>query len=413
MKIFTGKHIVLGITGGIAAYKSAELVRRLREQGAAVRVVMTAGAVEFITPLTLQALSGNPVATNLLDPAAEAAMGHIELARWADAVLVAPATANFIARRVHGRGDDLLTAVCLASDAPQAVAPAMNRGMWEDPATRANIATLEARGIRVFGPAEGGQACGDSGPGRLLEPGELAEQLAGLFSSAVLAGCRVLVTAGPTREALDPVRFLSNRSSGKMGFALAAAAVEAGAQVTVVAGPVVLQTPERVERIDVLTAAEMQQAVLEQLNETDIFIAAAAVADYRPQVVAEQKLKKSAAHLTLELERNPDILATVAAQEDAPFTVGFAAETESIELNARQKLQVKSLDMIAANRVGADLGFDTDDNALQVFWEGGSAELEQTRKSRLARQLMALVAERYHQKHNGDKVIKLHAKDPA
>jgi phosphopantothenoylcysteine decarboxylase/phosphopantothenate--cysteine ligase len=340
-------------------------------------------------------------------------MGHIELARWADAVLVAPATDNFIARRVHGRGDDLLSAVCLATDAPQAVAPAMNRGMWEDPATRANIATLEARGIRVFGPADGSQACGDSGPGRLLEPGELAEQLAGLFSSAALAGCRVLVTAGPTREALDPVRFLSNRSSGKMGFAVAAAAAEAGAQVTVVAGPVALQTPERVERIDVLTAAEMQQAVLGQLKETDIFIAAAAVADYRPQSVAAQKLKKSARHLTLELERNPDILATVAAQEDAPFTVGFAAETESVELNARHKLQAKSLDMIAANRVGADLGFDTDDNALQVFWEGGSAALEQTRKSRLARQLVALVAERYHHKHNGDKVIKLHAKDPA
>lgn len=413
MRFLSGKHIVLGITGGIAAYKSAELVRRLREQGAAVRVVMTAGAVEFITPLTLQALSGNPVATDLLDPAAEAAMGHIELARWADAVLVAPATANFIARRVHGRGDDLLTAVCLASDALQAVAPAMNRGMWEDPATRANIATLEARGIRVFGPAEGSQACGDSGPGRLLEPGELAEKLAGLFSSAALAGCRVLVTAGPTREALDPVRFLSNRSSGKMGFAVAAAAAEAGAQVTVVAGPVALQTPERVERIDVLTAAEMHQAVLDGMNETDIFIAAAAVADYRPQAVAGQKLKKSAGHLTLELEPNPDILATVAAQADPPFTVGFAAETESLELNARQKLQVKSLDMIAANRVGADLGFDTDDNALQVFWEGGSAELEQTRKSRLARQLVALVAERYHHKHNGDKVIKLHAKDPA
>jgi len=413
MRLLYGKHIVLGITGGIAAYKSAELVRRLREQGAAVRVVMTAGAVEFITPLTLQALSGNPVATDLLDPAAEAAMGHIELARWADAVLVAPATANFIARRVHGRADDLLTAVCLASDAPQAVAPAMNRGMWEDPATRANIATLEARGIHVFGPAAGSQACGDSGPGRLLEPGELAEKLAGLFSSAALAGCRVLVTAGPTREALDPVRFLSNRSSGKMGFAVAAAAAEAGAQVTVIAGPVTLQTPERVERIDVLTAAEMQQAVLGQLDETDIFIAAAAVADYRPQAVATRKLKKSAGHLTLELERNPDILATVAAREDAPFTVGFAAETESIEWNARQKLQVKSLDMIAANQVGVDLGFDADDNALQVYWEGGSAALEQTRKSRLARQLVALVAECYHHKHNGDKVIKLHAKDPA
>lgn len=413
MSYLSGKNILLGVTGGIAAYKSAELVRRLREQDAVVRVVMTAGAMEFITPLTLQALSGHPVATDLLDPAAEAAMGHIELARWADAVLVAPATANFIARRVHGRGDDLLTAVCLASAVPQAVAPAMNRGMWEDPATRENIAVLEARGICVFGPAEGSQACGDSGPGRLLEADELVEKLAGLFSTAELAGCRVLVTAGPTREALDPVRYISNRSSGKMGFAVAAAAAEAGAQVTMVAGPVALQTPERVERIDVVTAAEMQQAVLGQLDGTDIFIAAAAVADYRPQAVARQKLKKSAAHLTLELERNPDILATVAAREDAPFSVGFAAETESMEQNARQKLQAKLLDMIAANRVGEHLGFDADENALQVFWEGGSAELELARKSVLARQLIALVAERYHHKHNDDKVIKLHAKDPA
>lgn len=413
MNYLSGKHILLGVTGGIAAYKSAELVRRLREQGAAVRVVMTAGAAEFITPLTLQALSGYPVATDLLDPAAEAAMGHIELARWADAVLVAPATANFMARRVHGRGDDLLTAVCLASDAPQAVAPAMNRGMWDDPATRQNIATLEGRGIRVFGPAEGGQACGDSGPGRLLEPEQLTENLAGLFGNAALAGCRVLVTAGPTREALDPVRYLSNRSSGKMGLAVAAAAAEAGAQVTLVTGPVVLQTPSRVERIDVVTAAEMQQAVLERASAVDIFIAAAAVADYRPQFVAAQKLKKSAEKQVLELVRNPDILATVAALEAAPFTVGFAAETGSVERNARHKLQAKSLDMIAANRVGVDLGFDADDNALQVFWKGGSAALEKTRKSRLARQLVALVAERYHHKHNGDKVIKLHAKDPA
>ncbi len=413
MSYLTGKNILLGVTGGIAAYKSAELVRRLREQGAAVRVVMTAGATEFITPLTLQALSGHPVATDLLDPAAEAAMGHIELARWADAVLVAPATANFIARRVHGRGDDLLTAVCLACDAPQALAPAMNRGMWEDPATRENIAALETRGIHIFGPATGSQACGDSGPGRLLEVADLVAGLAGLFSTAMLAGCRVLVTAGPTREALDPVRYLSNRSSGKMGFAVATAAAEAGAQVILVAGPVALQTPERVERIDVTSAAEMQQAVLDRLDGVDIVIAAAAVADYRPQAVAREKLKKSAAHLTLELERNPDILATVAAQEDAPFTVGFAAETGSVEHNARQKLQAKSLDMIAANRVGENLGFDADDNALQLFWDGGSAELELAPKPRLARQLIARVAERYHHKHTSDKVVRLHAKDPA
>jgi len=413
MKLLSGKHILLGITGGIAAYKGAELVRRLREQGAAVRVVMTAGATEFITPLTLQALSGNPVATGLLDTGAEAAMGHIELARWADAILVAPATANFIARRVQGRGDDLLTAVCLASDAPQAVAPAMNRGMWEDAATRENVATLAARGIRLFGPAQGSQACGDNGPGRLLEPKQLIEKLASLFATGLLAGRQVLVTAGPTREALDPVRYLSNRSSGKTGFALAAAAAEAGARVILVAGPVALQTPAQVARIDVVTAAEMLQAVLAQVHDTDIFIAAAAVADYRPQVSAGQKLKKSAATRVLELERNPDILAMVAAREDAPFTIGFAAETESVEQNAQQKRQAKSLDMIAANRVGEGLGFDVDDNALQVFWEGGSTVLEKTRKTRLARQLLVLVAERYYHKHTDDKVIKLHANDPA
>jgi phosphopantothenoylcysteine decarboxylase/phosphopantothenate--cysteine ligase len=413
MRLLSGKHILLGITGGIAAYKSAELVRRLREAGASVRVVMTAGAAEFITPLTLQALSGHPVATDLLDPAAEASMGHIELARWADAVLIAPATANFIARRVHGRGDDLLTAVCLACDAPQAVAPAMNRGMWEDPATTHNVDTLRARGIRVIGPADGSQACGDNGPGRLLEPEAVIRHLESLFTTGVLAGCRVLVTAGPTHEPLDPVRYLGNRSSGKMGFAVAAAAVEAGAQVTLVAGPVTLSTPTRVERIDVVTASEMQQAVLEHVGGTDIFIAAAAVADYRPQVVSGRKLKKSAEKLVLELERNPDILALVAAREKAPFTVGFAAETESVELNARQKLQEKSLDMIAANRVGETLGFEADDNALQVFWDGGSVPLERARKARLARQLIELVAERYHHKYNSDTVIKLNAKDPA
>jgi phosphopantothenoylcysteine decarboxylase/phosphopantothenate--cysteine ligase len=413
MSYLSGKNILLGITGSIAAYKSAELVRRLREAGASVRVVMTAGASEFITPLTLQALSGHPVSCELLDTAAEAAMGHIELARWADAVLVAPATANFIARRVHGRGDDLLTAVCLASEAPQAVAPAMNRGMWEDPATRDNVATLHARGIRVIGPAAGSQACGDEGPGRLLEPEELVRHLESLFASDILAGCRVLVTAGPTREPLDPVRYLGNRSSGKMGFAVAAAAVEAGAEVILVAGPVSLSTPRRVKRIDVVTAREMQQAVLDHLNGTDIFIAAAAVADYRPREASGRKLKKSAAKLVLELERNPDILAMVAAREKAPFTVGFAAETESVERNAQQKLQEKSIDMIAANRVGENLGFEADENELQVFWDGGSVQLERTRKTQLARQLMELVAERYQHKHNRDTVIKLHAKDPA
>ena len=414
MSHLSGKHVLLGVTGGIAAYKSAELVRRLREQDAEVRVVMTAGAREFITPLTLQALSGQPVHTDLLDPGTEAAMGHIELARWADVLLVAPATADFIARRVNGRANDLLAAVCLACKAPQAVAPAMNRAMWEDTATRDNIALLHERGIQVLGPAAGSQACGETGPGRMLEPGDIVQQLADLFPRDTLAGCRVLVTAGPTHEAIDPVRFLSNRSSGKMGYAVAEAAVESGAQVTLVAGPVSLPAPARVELVDVETAADMHQAVMERIAGTDIFISAAAVADYRPQAAASHKIKKSASRMTLILERNPDILAAVAAIRAGPFTVGFAAETHAVEANAQKKRLAKSLDMIAANVVGTGLGFDTDDNALHVFWEGGSVQLDRTRKPRLARQLLALIAEHYHATHSKDTVLnRYHAKDSA
>ncbi|MGD2112460.1 MAG: bifunctional phosphopantothenoylcysteine decarboxylase/phosphopantothenate--cysteine ligase CoaBC [Gammaproteobacteria bacterium] len=413
MSCLSGKHVLLGITGGIAAYKCAELVRRLREQGADVRVVMTAAATDFITPLTLQALSGHPVHTDMRDMEVETAMGHIELARWADALLVAPATADFIARRVQGRADDLLSAICLACDAPQAVAPAMNRGMWEDPATRDNIARLRERDLRVYGPAAGEQACGETGPGRMLEPGDLVVELEQLFDTGTLAGCRVLVTAGPTREAIDPVRYIGNRSSGKMGYAVAAAAAEAGARVTLVSGPVGLPKPARVERIAVESAAEMLRAVMERIAAVDIFIAAAAVADYRPLVAAPQKIRKSAPRLTLELERNPDILASVAALDRAPFCLGFAAETEDLEANARAKRRAKALDMIAANRVGSGLGFDADDNALRVYWEGGSAQLVQTRKSRLARQLMRLVAERYQAKRKPNTVLELHAKDSA
>jgi len=413
MNELSGKHVLLGVTGGIAAYKSAELVRRLREQGAQVRVAMTAAATRFITPLTLQALSGHAVYTELLDPAAEAAMGHIELARWADALLVAPASADFIARLAQGRADDLLAAVCLACEAPLAVAPAMNRAMWENAATRENVALLRRRGIRIFGPAHGVQACGESGPGRLQEPGELAEQLAGLFRSGALAGLRILVTAGPTREAIDPVRYISNRSSGKMGYAVAAAAVEAGALVTLVSGPVSVPCPDRVERIDVETAEEMRQAVMERVAGTDIFIAAAAVADYRPRRAATGKIKKTAGEMTLLLDRNPDILAAVAALPDGPFTVGFAAETGNVEGHAAEKLHAKGLDMIAANEVGPGTGFEVDDNALHVLWEGGSARLARTRKERLARQLVELVASRYHDKRNRASVIDLHAKNPA
>jgi phosphopantothenoylcysteine decarboxylase/phosphopantothenate--cysteine ligase len=413
MGYLSGKHVLLGVTGGIAACKSPELVRQLRGQGAVVRVVMTQGAQAFITPLTLQALSGMPVHAELLDRDAEAAMGHIELARWADAVLVAPATADLLARLAQGRANDLLAAICLATEAPLAVAPAMNRVMWQNPATQENIACLERRGIHRFGPAEGEQACGETGPGRMLEPEALVRRVAGLFRTGALAGCHVLVTAGPTREPVDPVRYLSNRSSGKMGFAIAAAAAEAGARVTLVSGPVNLPTPAGIARIDVETAAEMLAAVMQQAGSADICIAAAAVADYRPVQAAKQKLKKSAATMSLELERNPDILAAVAALAGGPFTVGFAAETESTASNARRKLQAKSLDMIAANTVGPGLGFDADVNELQVFWDAGSRRLPRARKTRLARELIALVAERYRAANNSNRVINLHAQDSA
>jgi len=413
MDYLNGKHILLGVTGGIAAYKSAELVRQLRQSGADVRVVMSPAACEFITPLTLQALSGNPVHTDLLDAGAEAAMGHIELARWADALLVAPATANFLARLVAGRADDLLSAVCLACEAPVAVAPAMNRAMWEKPATAENIATLLARHITVLGPAAGAQACGETGPGRMLEALQLAEALAALFDSGTLAGRQVLVTAGPTREAIDPVRFLSNHSSGRMGFAVAAAAAEAGASVTLISGPVSLDTPSGVQRIDVVSAADMYAAVMQSVTAADIFISVAAVADYRPVTVAEQKLKKQAAEISLQLERNPDILAAVAALPDAPYTVGFAAETESVENNARQKRHAKVLDMIAANQVGNGLGFNSEENALQVFWETGEQRLAVTGKQQLARQLTALIATQFQQRLQQGKVVKFNAKDSA
>jgi phosphopantothenoylcysteine decarboxylase/phosphopantothenate--cysteine ligase len=413
MKQLSGKHILLGVTGSIAAYKSAELVRLLREAGAEVRVVMTQAAGAFITPLTLQALSGHPVHNDLLDPGVEAAMGHIELARWADAVLVAPASADFIARLAQGRANDLLAAICLACEAPLAIAPAMNRAMWENAATVENIDTLERRGIRILGPAEGVQACGEIGSGRLLEPGQLLGALSSLFRTGSLAGCRVLVTAGPTREAIDPVRYISNRSSGKMGFAVATAAAEAGAGVTLVSGPVALQTPPRVTRIDVEDAATMHAVVLEHAIACDIFISVAAVADYRPVSTAPRKLKKSGADLTLKLQANPDILAAVAGLPDAPFTVGFAAETEMLESNARHKLVTKGIDMIAANNVADGQGFDRDDNALQVFWQDGATRLARTGKSRLARQLVEIIARIYAGKCRGTKVVSLNAKDTA
>lgn len=394
------KRIVLGITGSIAAYKGAELVRQLRQAGAEVQVIMTESAIEFITPLTLQALSGRPVRRNFLDADSEAAMGHIELARWADVVLVAPASANFIARLVHGEADDLLSAVCLATAGRVAVAPAMNRQMWANAATQHNVSVLQQRGVLVFGPDAGDQACGDSGQGRLREPALLAEDVSGLFATAALEQLKVIVTAGPTHEAIDPVRYLTNHSSGKMGYAMAEAAVEAGADVTLISGPVALPCPERLTCVNVCSAAEMYEAVMAAVGDCDIFIATAAVADYRPAQPAGQKIKKHQQALTLVLEPTPDIVAAVAAREAAPFTVGFAAETEHVEEYALAKLRDKQLDIVAANDVSqTDLGFNSDDNALIVYWPGGQQVIARAAKRLVARQLITLIAERYYEKN--------------
>ncbi|MGH8327054.1 MAG: bifunctional phosphopantothenoylcysteine decarboxylase/phosphopantothenate--cysteine ligase CoaBC [Steroidobacteraceae bacterium] len=397
-----GKRILLGVTGGIAAYKGAELVRRLRERGAEVQVVMTDSARRFVTPLTFQALSGREVRSELWDPAAEMAMGHIELARWADLVLVAPASADFIARLATGRADDLLATLCLATQAPLVLAPAMNRVMWSNAATQANVARLAERGVRLLGPAEGDQACGEVGPGRMLEPESIASLADGLLMPrGPLAGKRVLITAGPTRERIDPVRFVSNRSSGKMGFAVAEAARAAGAEVVVITGPVALASPPGVRRIDVESAADMLGAVLGEVGACDIFISTAAVADYRPANPPDHKIKKALDAggagtdrlAVLEMERTIDIIATVAARPSRPFIVGFAAETEAVEQNARGKMVRKSLDMIAGNEVGHDKAFDCADNALIVLWRGGRRELGRAPKTALAEQLVALIAE--------------------
>ncbi|MCU8040601.1 bifunctional phosphopantothenoylcysteine decarboxylase/phosphopantothenate--cysteine ligase CoaBC [Shewanella oncorhynchi] len=393
----TNKNVLLGIGGGIAAYKSADLVRRLKERGFDVRVVMSQSAMEFITPLTLQALSGHPVASSLLDPAAEAAMGHIELARWADLVIIAPATANLLARINAGMADELITTTCLATEAPIALCPAMNQQMYRNLATQANLASLASRGLTLWGPASGSQACGEEGPGRMLEPLEIAELASDFFatkevSAQPLAGQSVLITAGPTREAIDPVRYISNHSSGKMGFALAKAAADMGATVTLVSGPVNLSTPEGVTRIDVESAQNMLDAVMDNVDKKDIFIGCAAVADYRISDIATCKIKKSTEEMQLALVRNPDILATVASLPNRPFVVGFAAETHDVEAYARDKLKRKNLNMIAANDVSiAGLGFNADANALRVFWPHGSQDLPATDKLTLARQLLSLI----------------------
>ncbi|TCV92675.1 phosphopantothenoylcysteine decarboxylase/phosphopantothenate--cysteine ligase [Luteibacter rhizovicinus] len=393
------RRILVGMTGGIAAYKICELVRRLRDLDVEVRVVMTEGATHFITPTTMQALSGQPVRVSLWDEAGEAAMGHIELARWAERFIVAPASADTIARLAHGFANDLLTTVALATAAPVFVAPAMNQQMWAHAAVQANVATLRQRGVTILGPADGDQACGDIGSGRLLEPHELRDALVASFGDRLLAGRRVLVSAGPTYEDIDPVRFIGNRSSGRMGFAVAAAAHEAGADVTLVAGPVSLPTPVGVRRIDVRSAREMHEAVLANAATTDIYVGAAAVGDYRPEAPASDKLKKHDGQpLHLELTENPDIIGALAVLPSHPFLVGFAAETQSIADYAKDKLRRKGLDMIAANDVSAGRGFEVAENALHIYWADGDAVLPNMPKTELARQLVAHIADRYRTK---------------
>jgi phosphopantothenoylcysteine decarboxylase/phosphopantothenate--cysteine ligase len=394
-----GKKIVLGVTGSIAAYKSADLVRRLGDAGAELRVVMTKGACEFITPLTLQTLSGHPVAIELLDADQESAMGHIKLARWADWILIAPASADTVARLALGRADDLLTALCLASESPLVIAPAMNNKMWQNQATQENLAKLQARGIQLLGPASGDQACGEQGAGRLLEPIDIVAGLSKLVVPAKLRGKRVMVTAGPTYEPIDPVRFIGNRSSGKMGFAMAAAAAAAGADVVLIAGPVHLTTPHGVTRINVETAQQMHDAVIDAVAECDIFVSCAAVADYQLEIVADNKIKKTKNEkLQLDLIPTLDIVLAVTSLANKPFVVGFAAETQQLAVFAQTKLKMKKLDMIAANQVGENIGFAVDNNALQVFWSHGSKVLPLKSKSQLARDLMTLIIERYDAK---------------
>ncbi|RUO20612.1 bifunctional phosphopantothenoylcysteine decarboxylase/phosphopantothenate--cysteine ligase CoaBC [Aliidiomarina haloalkalitolerans] len=412
MASLSNRKLLLIVTGGIAAYKTPELVRRLRDLGTEVRVVMTQGAKAFITPLTLQAVSGHPVHDDLLDPAAEAAMGHIELARWADLIVVAPASASSLARLAHGFADDLFSTLCLATDAPIALVPAMNRLMWSAPATQRNIELLRGDGKLIWGPAEGSQACGEVGAGRMLEPNQILERVQAFFNNTtsihenghsiqatgVLHGRSVVITAGPTREAIDPVRYLSNYSSGKMGFALAAAAVKAGASVTLVAGPCQLATPAHVTRVDVVSALDMQQAVSEHIAHCDIFIGCAAVADFRPVQVAQQKMKKQQDHdhMAIELVKNPDILAWVATQSPTPFTVGFAAETNEVAKYARDKLERKGIQLIVANDVSdATIGFNSDNNAVTVYWPEGEKAFATSTKESLAENLVTLIAEHY------------------
>lgn len=388
-------NIVLGISGGIAAYKTPDLVRRLRERGADVQIVLTRSAEEFVTETALQAVSGNPVRSNLWDKEAEASMSHIELARWADLVLIAPATAEILARLAGGSAPDLLSTLCLATEAPIVIAPAMNHVMWSNAAVQANREVLESRGCRILGPGVGSQACGETGAGRMLEPHDIADAVVAVSAEGRLSGRSVLITAGPTREPIDPVRYITNRSSGKMGYALARAARLAGARVTLVSGPVDLPPPADVNLISVTTAEEMHAACMEHAKEADLFIAAAAVADYRPATVAEHKIKKQSDTVSLDMVRTQDVLAAVAAMDDGPFTIGFAAETENLKDNAMAKFRTKGLDMIIANRVGENRGFDCDSNTVEVYWRDGEQHFDDMPKSDLAKELVELIADRY------------------
>jgi len=395
-------NVLLGVSGGIAAYKSPELVRRLRARGADVQVVLTHSAAEFVTETALQAVSGHPVRNSLWDRDAEASMGHIELARWADRIVIAPATADILSKLATGAASDLLTTLCLASEAPLVVAPAMNRVMWQHAAVQANCETLKRRGVQFLGPDSGEQACGETGFGRMSEPDAIAECVTtGVGQSAtadipkIFAGKTVMITAGPTREAIDPVRYITNRSSGKMGYALARAAEQAGANVILISGPVNLPAPGNVRRIDIETAEQLFAAAHEHLDGVDIFIGAAAVSDYRPQKAEVHKIKKSSAGMNLDLVRSPDTLASVAKLDNGPFTVGFAAETDRVRDYARGKLQNKRLDMIVANKVGKGLAFDCDDNAVEVYWRDGEQLFDLMPKDELAGNLIRLIANRY------------------
>ncbi len=394
----TNKRILLGVTGGIAAYKAAELIRRLQDRGAEVRVVMTRSATEFITPLTMQALSNNPVHLDLLDTETESVMGHIELSRWADLIIVAPATADFMARLATGRGDDLLTTLCLAAECRIAIAPAMNQAMWAKEATQENCRLLKDRKMVIFGPDVGVQACGETGTGRLLDVDEIVNQVTNLFPSNLLAGKKVLITAGPTREAIDPVRYISNHSSGKQGYALAEAALEAGAIVTLISGPTDLEPPDRAHFIPVTSADDMYNAVMDGLEGTDIMIGVAAVADYKPEVIQQQKIKKADSttqKMVLELTENPDIIAAVANSPQRPFTVGFAAETQNLIEYATNKLHQKNLDMIVANDVAdPSIGFNSDENKTSVIWSNHVEELPKMSKSNTSTRIIELIAQR-------------------